>query len=119
GRFGVLGDAVGVVTMLGDGERDALPGRARQDAAAKLRAHPRVGPEHRGGAGEHADELGDRASSRLDALEQGSALVRGRQLVVDVESAYCCFDCHLASPLSAPNTANSALQSLYLAFTLL
>ena len=73
--------------MLGDRQRDPLAGRLRQNAAAQLRAHPRVGAKHGRGAGEHADELGDRAAGRLDALDQRSALFGRRQLVVDLESA--------------------------------
>ena len=96
-RLGVLGDAVVVLAVLGDREGDPLAGRLRQDAAAQLGAHPGVGTEDGRGAGEDADELGDRAAGRLDGLDQGSALVGRRQLVVDLESAYCCFYCHVAS----------------------
>ena len=110
-RLGVLGDAVGVVAVLGDREGDPLARRPRQDAAAKLRAHPRVGAQNGRRAGEHADELRNRATRRLDRFDQGSALVRCRQLVVDLEPADICFNCHLASA-SGSAGGNSALQSL-------
>ena len=81
--------------MLGDRQGDPLAGRLRQDAAAQLGAHPGVGAQHGRSAGEDADELGHGTAGRLDALDQGSTLVGGRQLVVDLESAYCRFYSHL------------------------
>jgi hypothetical protein len=56
-RLRVLGDAVGVATVLGDREGDPLAGGERQHAAAQLRAHAGVGAQHRGSSGEDADEL--------------------------------------------------------------
>ena len=50
-RFRVLGDAVVVLAVLGDGERDPLTGRLGENTAAELGAHPRVGPQDSGGAG--------------------------------------------------------------------
>ena len=118
-RLRVLGDAVVVLAVLGDRQGDPLAGRLRQDAAAKLGAHPGVGAEHGRGAGEHADELGHRAAGRLDALDQRRALVGRRQLIVDLESADFGFYCHFASRLRLCLWRISALQSLYVAFTLL
>src|SRR6201999_540832 len=122
-RLRVLGDAVAVLAVLGDGQGDPLAGRLGEDAAAQLGAHAGVGPEDGRGAGEDADELGDRAAGRLDGLDQRGALVGRRQLIVDLESAYCRFYRHLllVSGLLAgwgPG-GESALQSLYVAFTLL
>src|SRR6476659_3800956 len=117
-RLRVLGDAVGVVAMLGNRQGTPLAGRLRQDPAAQLGAHPGVRPQHGRGAGEDADELGHRAAGRLDALDQGSTLVGGRQLVVDLKSAYCRFYRHL-HPAFGSVLRNSAPQSLYVAFTLL
>ena len=95
-RPGVLGQCVGVVAPLGDGEADPLAGRPRQLARAKLGAQARVAAQGGGGLGEDAEELGDGAAGRLDALDQGSAAVRCGQLVVDVEAADVCLDCHFS-----------------------
>src|SRR5262249_42345432 len=81
GRLGVLGDAVVVLAVLGDRQGDPLARRLGEDAAAKLRAHARVGTQYGRSAGEDADELGYRAARSLDRLDQRGALVRSRQLV--------------------------------------
>src|SRR6201999_2933724 len=117
-RLGVLGDAVAVLTMLGDGQGDPLPGRLGENAAAQLGAHAGVGPEDGRSAGEDADKLGDRTAGRLDGLDQRGALVGRRQLIVDLESAYCRFYRQLASRLWLGIGWGVALQSLYVAFTL-
>src|SRR5690242_10149351 len=96
-RLGVLGDAVAVLAMLGDSQGDPLAGRLGEDAAAQLGAHAGIGTEDGRGAGEDADELGDRAAGRLDGLDERSALVGRGQLIVDLESAYCRFYRQLAS----------------------
>src|SRR6201999_4456241 len=98
-RLGVLGDAVAVLAVLGDGQGDPLAGRLGEDPSAQLGAHAGVGAEDGRGAGEHADELGDRTAGRLDGLDQRGALVGRRQLIVDLESAYCRFYRQLASRL--------------------
>ena len=90
-RLGVLGDAVGVLAVLGDREGDPLAGRLGEDAAAELGAHTGIGTQHGRGAGEDADELGDRAAGGLDGLDERSALVGCGQLIVDLESANCGF----------------------------
>src|SRR6185312_12678471 len=84
GRLGVLSDAVAVLAMLGDGQGDPLAGRLGENAATQLGAHARIGPEDGRSAGEDADELGDRAAGRLDGLDQRGALVRRRELIVDL-----------------------------------
>ena len=63
------GQRVGVVPPLGDREADPLARRA--ETVAQARSQPRIGAEGEG-LGEDADELGDGAAGRLDALEQGA-----------------------------------------------
>src|SRR5262245_40688128 len=90
----VLGEGVGVTAPFCDRQPDALARRARQLARAQLGAQTRVAAESRGGLGENADELGDGTPGRLDALDQGGASIRRRELVVDVEAAYVCLYRH-------------------------
>src|SRR4051812_37739893 len=96
-RLRVLGDAVVILSVLGHSQRDPLPRRLRQDSAAQLRAHPRIRAQDSRRPGKHANELRYRAAGGLDALDERSALIRRRQLVVDLKSAYCGFYRHVAS----------------------
>ncbi len=73
--------------VLGDRERDALLGRIRQRAVAELRAEARVGAQHGGRSGEHADEVRELAPARQRALQDRNASLGRRQLVVDLEPA--------------------------------
>ena len=52
----------------------------------QLRAHSRECAQRRGRAGEDADQLGDGAAGRGDALQEPLAAGRRGQLVVDVEA---------------------------------
>src|SRR5215204_4240673 len=99
----MLCDAVVVLSVLGYSERDPLPRRLRQGSTAQLRAHPRIRAQDSRRPGKHADELRHRAAGGLNAFDERSALIRRRQLVVDLESAYCGFYRHrlLASGLWA------------------
>jgi hypothetical protein len=107
--------------MLGDGQGDPLARRLGKNAAPQLGTHAGVRAKDGRGTGEDTDELGDRATSRLDGLDERGALIGRRQLVVNLESAYCRFNRHLllVSGLLAGSVGESALQSLYVAFTLL
>src|SRR5215207_8108646 len=119
-RFRVLGDAVVVLSVLGNSERDPLPRRLRQCSAAKLRAHPRIRAQDSRRSGKHANELRHRAAGGLNALDERSALIRRRQLVVDLESAYCGFNRHglLASGLGRAAIAfTEPLRGLYFTFS--
>src|SRR4051794_35242568 len=80
--------------MLGHRQRNALTGGRREDSSAELGAHARIGAKHRRGSGEDSDELRNRASGRLNALQDRSAVVGCCQLVVDLESADFCLDRH-------------------------
>jgi len=59
--------------------------RAGAATVAELGPHAGVGAQYGRGAGEHADELRDSCTARLNALQDRRALVRGGELVVDVE----------------------------------
>jgi hypothetical protein len=86
------------VPPLGDREADALTGCARELARAELGAKAGVAAQGSRGLGEHADELGDGTAGRLNALDEGSASIRGGELVVDVEATYVCLYGHFLDP---------------------
>ncbi len=74
---------------------DPLARRPRQPARAKLGAQARVVAEG-GGDSARTPRNFETAPGGLDALDQGSTAVRCGELIVDMEAAYVCLDCHLS-----------------------
>src|SRR4051794_12200773 len=120
---GVLRQRVWVIAPLGDRESDALAGRTGELGRAELGAKARIAAQGGGGLREHADELGDGTASRLNALDQGGASIRGGELVVDVEATDVCLYGHFLvrrlqgayftfSRLLTPRKCNADLRDL-------
>jgi hypothetical protein len=74
--------------LLCDGERDPLQGAATERAALELGAEARIAAQRRGRAREHAEEVGQLATTRERAAQHRQRPIGGGQVIVDLEPAH-------------------------------